>query len=251
MLTLVGLGLCDGTDITLRGKQAVERATSVYIESYTSLLQCSHEELEAQLSRKVTKLARQDVEIGIGRILEEARAEDVVILVIGDVFGATTHTDLYLRAREIGVQVSVVHNASIMNAIGAAGLELYRFGKTVSIPYWLPGFEPASFLDGIKENRERGLHTLCLLDIKADEGRFMSVAEGIAHLRKAEAARGYGVVSDETLVIGVARIGCPDQQIIAGTAAEVGKAEFGRPPHALIIPGRLHHIEEEMLKLWK
>lgn len=44
-------------------------------------------------------------------------------------FRATTHTDIQLRAREKGIPVRVIHNASVMNAVGAAGLQLYRFGE--------------------------------------------------------------------------------------------------------------------------
>ncbi len=42
---------------------------------------------------------------------------------------ATTHTDLELRARALGIPVKVIHNASIMNAVGVCGLQLYRFGE--------------------------------------------------------------------------------------------------------------------------
>jgi diphthamide biosynthesis methyltransferase len=42
---------------------------------------------------------------------------------------ATTHTDLQLRAVDKGIPVRVVHNASVMNAIGACGLQLYRYGE--------------------------------------------------------------------------------------------------------------------------
>ncbi|CAI5982004.1 unnamed protein product [Closterium sp. NIES-64] len=51
---------------------------------------------------------------------------------------ATTHTDLMLRARQQGVAVSVVHNASVLNAVGATGLQLYSFHKAVSIPCCIP-----------------------------------------------------------------------------------------------------------------
>ena len=37
---------------------------------------------------------------------------------------ATTHADLYLRARQRGVTVKVVHNASIMSAVAASGLQV-------------------------------------------------------------------------------------------------------------------------------
>ena len=42
---------------------------------------------------------------------------------------ATTHTDLELRARALKIPTKVIHNASIMNAVGACGLQLYRFGE--------------------------------------------------------------------------------------------------------------------------
>ncbi len=42
---------------------------------------------------------------------------------------ATTHTDLELRARALNISTKVIHNASIMNAVGACGLQLYKFGE--------------------------------------------------------------------------------------------------------------------------
>ena len=76
---------------------------------------------------------------------------------------ATTHTDLLLRAREQGIPVRTIHNASIMNAVGACGLQLYTFGQTVSIVFFTPTWKPDSFYDKILANRKLGLHTLCLL----------------------------------------------------------------------------------------
>ena len=46
---------------------------------------------------------------------------------------ATTHTDLQLRARSLGIEVRVVHNASILTAVGVCGLQLYRYGE-VPVP---------------------------------------------------------------------------------------------------------------------
>ena len=76
---------------------------------------------------------------------------------------ATTHTDLIIRAVELGIQYRVIHNASIMNAIGCCGLQLYQFGETVSIPFWTESWKPDSFVDKIESNLRGGLHTLCLL----------------------------------------------------------------------------------------
>ncbi|KAI5289562.1 diphthine synthase, partial [Ascosphaera atra] len=79
---------------------------------------------------------------------------------------ATTHTDLVLRARETGIKINTVPNASIMSAIGSTGLQLYNFGQTVSMVFFTETWRPSSFYDRIKENVSIGLHTLVLLDIK-------------------------------------------------------------------------------------
>lgn len=85
------------------------------------------------------------------------------MLVVGDPFGATTHTDLVLRAEQEGIEFQVIHNASIINAVGCCGLQLYSYGETVSIPYWMDGWEPDSFYDKIANNFRNKMHTLCLL----------------------------------------------------------------------------------------
>lgn len=64
------------------------------------------------------------VEQGAALILEGAENQNVVLLVVGDPFGATTHTDFILRAKQAGIPYQVVHNASIMNAIGCCGLQV-------------------------------------------------------------------------------------------------------------------------------
>lgn len=63
----------------------------------------------------------------------------------------------------------MIHNASIMNAVGCCGLQLYSFGETVSIVMWTEGWQPDSYYDRIESNKSKGLHTLCLLDIKTKE----------------------------------------------------------------------------------
>jgi len=67
---------------------------------------------------------REMVEKENNIILEEAETSDVAFLVVGDPFGATTHTDIVLRARQSGIPTEVVHNASILNAIGTCGLQV-------------------------------------------------------------------------------------------------------------------------------
>lgn len=45
MLYLVGLGLADETDITVKGLEIVKRAERVYLEAYTSILMVKKEKL--------------------------------------------------------------------------------------------------------------------------------------------------------------------------------------------------------------
>ncbi len=65
-----------------------------------------------------------------------------------------------------------------MNAVGACGLQLYRFGEAVSIVFFTETWRPTSFYDKIAANRKMGLHTLCLLDIKVKEPNFEMLARG-------------------------------------------------------------------------
>ena len=81
----------------------------------------------------------------------------------GRVRSATTHVDLALRAKERGIEVRVIHNASIMNAMGACGLQLYNFGRAVTVPFFTETWKPDSFYDKIAYNSKGGMHTLVLL----------------------------------------------------------------------------------------
>lgn len=45
MLYLIGLGLADETDITVKGLEIVKRAERVYLEAYTSILHVGKDKL--------------------------------------------------------------------------------------------------------------------------------------------------------------------------------------------------------------
>jgi len=47
MFYLIGLGLCDEKDITLRGLEVVKRSARVYLEAYTSILMVQKERLHS------------------------------------------------------------------------------------------------------------------------------------------------------------------------------------------------------------
>jgi diphthine synthase len=244
MLHLIGLGLNDERDLSLKALEILKKSDMVYFESYTSRFNGSLENLKTLTGKDVILLKRKDLEEHPeDNVL---RGGEVSLLVMGDPLVATTHSDIVLRAEKLGIKVGVIHSASIYSAIGESGLQLYMFGKTVTIAYPEGKYFPMSLYDGLKENRLRGLHTLCLLDVKAEEGRYMTVNEGIELLLRMEHEKMQNQFRSDTMCLGVARLG-GDAVIKYGTAEQLMAEEFGGPPHALIVPGKLHFVEEEML----
>lgn len=269
MLYLVGLGLGDAKDITVKGLEIVKKADYVFLEAYTSILCVGKEVLEEFYGCKIQLADRETVEQNSDLILEHAKEKDVAFLVVGDPFGATTHTDLVLRAHQMGIRYQVIHNASIMNAVGCCGLQLYNFGETVSIVLWTDNWKPDSFYDKIASNRKQGLHTLCLLDIKVKEQslenlmrgrkvyeppRYMSVNEAVSQLldvvRNKDLQGEPPAYTDDTIAVGVARVGSANQQIVCSSMKELLSHDLGPPLHSLIIPGHLHFIEKDMLRIF-
>jgi diphthine synthase len=266
VLYVIGLGLGDEKDITVRGLELVKSCEYVFLEHYTSILGgVSKEKLEDFYGKSVIVADRGLVENDAEElIIEPAKEKKVAFLVVGDPVCATTHTDLVIRAREVGVEVEIVHNASIMGAAGACGLQLYNYGQVVSIPYFDDKWRPTSFYPKIKYNREGGMHTLCLLDIKVKEPDFVAMAKGrteflpprymsvnvaAEQLLEAEEKIGEGAYdSKKTLCVGLARMGQPTQQIVAGTLEELIHADLGGPLHSFIICGELHDLELEVVK---
>lgn len=210
------------------------------------------------------------VESASDDILHDAQNVDVAFLVVGDPFGATTHTDLVLRARALKIPITSIPNASIMSAIGATGLQLYNFGQTVSMVFFTETWKPASFYNRIRENREIGLHTLVLLDIKVKEQslenmargrkiyespRYMTVGQCASQMLEIEEMKSGegtgGVYGEESLAVGVARIGGKTEKFVSGTLKQLCLAdqELGGPLHSLVLLGRrTHELESEYVR---
>ncbi|XP_028668256.1 diphthine methyl ester synthase [Erpetoichthys calabaricus] len=269
MLYLIGLGLGDAKDITVKGLEILRACSRVYLEAYTSILTVGKEALEEYYGRELILADRETVEQEADEILRGADQTDVAFLVVGDPFGATTHSDLMLRAVKAGIQYRVIHNASIMNAVGCCGLQLYNFGEAVSIVFWTESWKPESFYDKIKRNRQSGMHTLCLLDIKVKEQtlenlmkgrkvyeppRYMSVCQAAEQLleivRHKREQNEDLAISEDTVCVGLSRVGSEDQKIKAGTLRQLALVELGKPLHSLIITGHLHPMELDMLRLF-
>lgn len=245
-LYMIGIGLNDAKDITVKGLEAVKKCDKVYLETYTSILQCAVSELEKLYGKKIIIADRELVEKKAETILKEAKEKNVAFLVIGEVFGATTHTDLKLRALDAGIKVKVIHNASILSAVGVTGLELYKFGKTTSIPFENKNVETP--YDVLKMNKEIGLHTLFLLDLKPEQKKFLTIKDAVEFLLKIEDKKQKKIFTKDTVCVGCARLGSDNPKIKSGYAKELLEKDFGEPPFCLIVPGELHFMEEEALE---
>jgi len=247
MLTLVGLGLFDEKDVTLRGIEAAKAADAVYIELYTNAWR-GRDALEKIVGRKIIELKREDLEQRAAKIINEAKTKDVVLFVSGDPLIATTHSMILNDAKKAGVETKIVHNASIVSAIGETGLHVYKFGATATVPFpeKTGGKLPESVYDVLKSNQTSGLHTLLLLDITPE--RCMIPEEAIRTLLDMEEKRGEKIFTSETRIVVFARAGAPDSKIFFGKVRELKGADFGEPPMVLIVPSRLHFSEKNFLE---
>jgi len=250
MLTLIGLGLKDEKDLSLRGLEVAKQADKAFIELYTSKWE-GLERLEKLIGKRITRLKRKDLEQDSAKLLQHAKLSHVVLFVPGDPLVATTHTALVEEARKAGVAVDIIHNASIISAIAETGLHVYRFGASATIPFpeKTKGRLPESVYDVIKLNKSAGLHTLLLLDIA--DGKCMDAKEGIVKLLAIEEMRKEGVFTPETEAVVFARAGAKDSRIWFGRVADLLKIDFGKPPTVLIVPGMLHFTEKEYLNAFK
>ena len=251
MLYLIGLGLNNEKDITIKGVELVEKADIVYLECYTSKLNCSFQDLAKFHNKQIHLAHREMVESDNNEILQHAKDHEVAFLVVGDSLSATTHLDMMMRAKREGINVTITNNASILTAVGITGLQLYKFGKTTSIPYPEENFQPETAYDVIKQNKAMELHTLVLLDIKWDQQKFMTINEALQILLNIEEKRKENIFTKGTMCVGLARAGSEQPTIKAGTAEELLQADFGAQMHCLIVPGNLHFMEEDALKMWK
>lgn len=248
MLYLVGLGLYDEMDISLKGLEALKSADVVYAEFYTArLFGGDLSSLEDLIGADIKILQREEVEEE-NLPLQHAKTSKVAFLTAGDPLIATTHTDLLIEARKLGISVRVIHSSSILSAApGLAGVQAYKFGKVTTIPRPEENYFPHSPYEVIASNLKMGLHTLVLLDIQAHHDYYMTANEGLQYLLRVAQDREDEVLTGDSLAVVVARAGAPEPLVRANKIKKLIKEDFGGPLHCLVIPGKLHFLEAEAL----
>ena len=247
-LVFVGLGLNDEHGITVNGLEETKSADVVFMETYTSRMpDFSMANFEAMCGKKIQLITRQDLEEENGKIiLEVAQASKAVFLVPGDPFIATTHITLRIDAQKMGIPTRVVHGISITSAIvSLSGLHNYKFGKTVTVPF-SDNFSETPY-NVIRQNKNLGLHTLCLLDLRVTENRYLTIDESIRELLEVEAKKQLGVIKPNTPALGIARAGSANPCLKADFIGNLVGFDFGDPPFSLIVPGSLHFMEIDAL----
>ncbi|MBI4209973.1 MAG: diphthine synthase [Candidatus Diapherotrites archaeon] len=247
MLYIVGIGLSPG-HLTQEALEAFRASESVYLDGYTSAYSSGGPEgLEKAAGKAVEVLDRKAVEEEFAKILEEAKGKNVALAVYGNPLNATTHIQLLLDARKAGVKAAAIAGISIFDFMAFTGLERYKFGRTTSIVFHEDNYEPEGFYDAILENKKLGLHTMCLLDVRNEEGRMMGITHAISLLERIEERREKSVLS-ESIAVGMAGMGSSAQQVRAGTMEQLKSCGFTAYPQSLIVCGKLNEKEIEALR---
>ncbi|HLC66247.1 MAG TPA: diphthine synthase [Candidatus Nanoarchaeia archaeon] len=242
MLYLIGIGV---GDFTVRGLAIARNCRTIFAEIYTSVIDIP--KLELQLGKKIQSADRDLIERNADTLLAEAKEHDVALLIAGDPLLATTHIDLLLRAQAENIRTEVINHCSIFSLVARTGLQLYKFGKTTSIPFPEKNFKSTTPYSVFKQNQSIDAHTLFLLDLRPTEQRYLTIPEAIALLREMSE----GKLPLTTMAIGGARLGMPNECVRFGMLQQLIQEEFGEPPYCLIIPAKLHFTEREFLDQFK
>jgi diphthine synthase len=247
-LIFIGLGLHDEYDISLLGLKASIMCDKLFAEFYTSrLVGTNIGKIQNLTGKDIRVLSREEMEKG-DIIIEAAEKDKVGVLVAGDPMTATTHQALRLKAKENDIETKLIHGASIITAApGLSGLHIYKFGRTTSIPFSKVGFFPTSPYDVIKSNLDNGFHTLILLDIEEHEDKYMRANEALKVLLEMENERKENVISEDTLICVLGKVGSENPVTRAGYLKDLLKEDFGEGLHSLVLPGKLHFMEAEAL----
>ena len=249
MLWFIGLGISGFKSIPNEASDILSHADKVYLEEFTSPIAKSDlDKIRGTVQGEFVLAKRWQVEDG-AQILKDAEDKKVVLLAYGDPYIATTHIELRVRAAEQGIKTRSIHaSSSLTSMIGECGLHFYKIGrvatlmsdaKSLTTPYYV-----------IYKNIIEGNHTILLLEYDQANNFFLDPKEALNGLLNAEDGQNRQVVSLSTFGIVASRIGFDDQEIVAGRISSLRERDFGRPPHTVIIPGRLHFTESDALKMF-
>jgi diphthine synthase len=238
MFYIISVGLFP-EQITKEAIDIVSNCDEVYIDNYTNIYsQGQIKDLEKIVSKKIVSLNREELE-------QEQRylKNNCCLLVIGNALSATTHYTIKKDASNKNISTKIVSGISIFNYRGYSGLYEYKFGKTTSIVYPEKNYKPTSFYKTIIDNININAHSLCLLDIKTHEKRFMTFVEACEILKDIDTQK---ILENKRCVL-LAGMGSNNQKIISFIFKDYIKIKCDVYPQSLIICSSLNNIEKEAL----
>ena len=151
-LWLIGLG---PGDLGLMTADAIEHARACeyrFLEGYTATLPEDQELLLESVIGPWERAMRPMVEKP-DKILSIAKESSVALLVVGDPMQATTHIDLESHCAEQGIDYSIIPGISATSlAVSISGMQSYRFGRQVTLPFAYGDYLPTSPLELIDAN---------------------------------------------------------------------------------------------------
>jgi len=226
---LIGLGLSENS-LTAESLRVLKTCKKIYLENYTVDFPYPKNRLEKNYKIKILELNRKEVESE--KFLNQAKSQNIALLVYGDALSATTHIQLIQACKRNKIKYKIFHNASILTAIAETGLSLYKFGKTASLPKWHHSFKPTSFIQTIKDNQKIKAHTLLLIDIG------LTLKEAKHQIKTAAKFTLPKIILCELAGI--------KTKITYNSLNKL--PDKAKAPYCLIIPSELNLIEKEFLK---
>ena len=261
-LWLIGIGPGDLGHMTERARSVARGCKKRYLEGYTAVLPTEQEALLESVVGPWERMMRSSVE-SPEALLDESRNDSVALLVVGDPMQATTHIDLEARCMEEGIGFEVIPGMSATSlAVSLSGLQSYKFGRQVTLPYPYGDYLATSPLEMILRNLEGGLHTLVLLDLDPtgmglDLPTPMSPSQAISILGEMEEkwleerdGLGSTGIKKNALAVNewegvlLSDVGTKGQRVFSGSLKEISKVQGGRV-HSLIIPSEMSDNERE------
>ena len=249
MLWFVGLGISGFKSIPIEALDVLSKADIVYLEQFTSPIGKSDLDKIKDATKGEFKLAKRWLVEDGSEILKNAKKKKVVLLAYGDPYIATTHIELRERAIKEKIKTISIHaSSSLTSMIGECGLHFYKVGRIATIMSEMKSLTTPYYV--IYKNIIEGNHTVLLLEYNQDKDFFLDPKDALKGLLETEKGQIRNVISKDTYGIVASRIGFKDQSIVSGKISSLKKKDFGKPPHTVIIPGRLHFTESDALKVF-
>ncbi len=260
---LISLGL-NLKSITAEALEAIKTSKKIYLETYTVKLPYTIKQLEKTIrsfensnsrfafdkftqqgvggrdfksrsqnfktSLKITPAPRELVESQ--ELINQAKKQNISILVYGNCLSATTHITLITECIKNKIPYKIIHNSGIFEAIAETGLQLYKFGKTASLPAWKQSYKPKSFINIIKDNQKIKAHTLLLVDPELDIKQTTQQLQETRIKQKIIIAENLG-----------------NNPKIYYDSLDKLKNKKITQPFAIVVPAEMHFVEEDALEL--